>query len=80
MMLSQADIALLKELKAAGEHGRTIRTYSTRLVLDRLAKGGYVVARPTGLDLVQYRITQRGQDGSPGAAIPERFCGSARRQ
>ena len=73
MMLSQADIALLKELKAAGERGRTIRAYSTRLVLDRLAKGGYVVARPTGLDLVQYRITQRGQDAKQNAENPEAF-------
>ena len=62
MVLTQGDLELLKQLRAAGERGRTIRAYSTRLVLDRLAKGGYVVARPTGLDLVQYRITQRGQD------------------
>jgi hypothetical protein len=62
MVLSQADIDLLKQLKAAGDQGRTIRAFNTRLVLDRLAKGGYVLARPTGLDLVQYRITRRGQD------------------
>jgi hypothetical protein len=58
MILSQADIGLLKELKAAGERGRIIR----RLALDRLAKDGFVVARPTGLKLVQYRISQRGRD------------------
>jgi hypothetical protein len=51
-----------KELKAAGERGRTVRAFSTRLVLDRMAKGGFVVARPIGLELVQYRITQRGRD------------------
>jgi hypothetical protein len=49
-------------LKAAGEHGRTIRAFNTRLVLDRLAKYGYVAARSTGLELVQYRITKRGED------------------
>jgi hypothetical protein len=62
MILSQADIGLLKELKAAGERGRTIRAFNTRLVLDRLAKRGFLVARPIGLELVQYRITQRGRD------------------
>ena len=49
MILSQADVGLLKELKAAGERGRTVRTADTQLVLDRLAKGGFVVARPVGL-------------------------------
>ena len=37
------------------ERGRTIRTFSTRLVLNRLAKNGYV-ARSTGLELIHYRI------------------------
>jgi hypothetical protein len=54
------DVALLKQQKAAGDVGRTIRADNMRLALDHLAKGGYVVARPTGLDLVYYRITQRG--------------------
>ena len=54
------DEALLKQLKAEGDVGRTIRPDNMRLALDHLAKGGYVVARPTGLDLVYYRITQRG--------------------
>jgi hypothetical protein len=62
MILSQADVGLLKELKAAGERGRTVRTADTRLVLDRLAKGGFVVARPIGIESVKYRITQRGHD------------------
>jgi hypothetical protein len=60
--LTREDVALLKQLKAAGDGGRTIRAYNTRLTLDRLAKGGYVVARPIGLDLVHYRITGRGQE------------------
>ena len=62
MNLTLEEVALLKQLKAAGEGGRTIRAYNMRLALDRLAKGGYVVARPTGLDLVHYRITGRGQE------------------
>lgn len=62
MILSQADLALLKELKGAGERGRTARSADTRLVLDRLAKGGFVAARLMGFESVQYRITQRGYD------------------
>ena len=62
MILSRADVGLLKELKAAGERGRTVRTADTRLVLDRLAKGGFVAARLMGFESVQYRITQRGRD------------------
>jgi hypothetical protein len=61
IILGPADIGLLKELKAASERGRTIRTFSTRLVLNRLAKNGYV-ARSTGLELIHYRIPRRGQD------------------
>jgi hypothetical protein len=62
MNLTSEDMALLKQLKAAGDVGRTIRAYNTRLTLDRLAKGSYVVARPIGLDLVHYRITGPGQE------------------
>jgi hypothetical protein len=62
MNLTLEDVAFLKQLKAAGNNGRTIRAYDTRLVLDRLAASGYVVARPTGLDLVYYRITRLGQE------------------
>jgi hypothetical protein len=56
IILGPADIGLLKELKAASERGRTIRTFSTRLVVDRLAKNGYVKARSTGPELIHYRI------------------------
>jgi DNA-binding PadR family transcriptional regulator len=62
MNLTLEDVALLKQLKAAGESGRTIREYNMRIALDRLAKSGYVVARPTGPDLIHYRITGRGQE------------------
>jgi DNA-binding MarR family transcriptional regulator len=61
MNLTLEEVAMLKELKAAGASGRTVRPYDTGLALDRLAKDGYVVARPSGLDLVHYRITTRGQ-------------------
>ena len=46
MNLTLEDVALLKQLKAAGEGGRTIRAYNVRLALDRLAKGGYVIGSP----------------------------------
>jgi hypothetical protein len=62
MTLSPQDLHLLKQLKAAGDRGRTIQASHIRVVLDRLASGGYVVARPSSLELVNYRITPRGQD------------------
>ena len=61
MTLSPQDLHLLKELKAAGERGRAIQAPHIRVVLDRLARGGFVVGRPMGGELVNYRITQRGQ-------------------
>jgi hypothetical protein len=33
-----------------------------RVALDRLVRGGYLVARPADVESVQYRITQRGKD------------------
>ena len=62
MIPSPQDFHLLKQLKAAGERGRTIQAFHIRVVLDRLVKNGLVVARSMGCDLVNYRITQRGQD------------------
>ncbi len=63
VILTGQDLDFLKQLRAAGERGRTIQEASNiRVALDRLAKGGFVIARPTGLELVSYRITQRGQD------------------
>jgi hypothetical protein len=61
MVLTREDLELLKRLQAAGERGRSIPEFDTRIALQRLARGGYVVAR-TGLELVNYRITQRGKD------------------
>jgi hypothetical protein len=60
MVLTREDLNLLKQLKAAGERGRTTRTLE---ILQRLARGGYVVGRSaSGGALVNYRITQRGKD------------------
>jgi len=61
MILTQEDIDLLKQLKVAGERGRTIHAFDTRVALQRLARGGYVIAR-AGVELVNYRITRRGED------------------
>ena len=58
MTLSPQDLHLLKELKAAGERGRNIQASHIRVVLDRLARGGFVVGRPMGGELVNCRITQ----------------------
>jgi hypothetical protein len=62
MVLSRVDLELLKQLMGAGERGRNVRELSARVTLDRLAKGGFVVARPIGVESIQYRITQRGKD------------------
>jgi hypothetical protein len=62
MVLTREDLDLLKQLKAAGDLGRNVSGLSSRVILDRLARGGFVVARPIGTDSVQYRITQRGRD------------------
>ena len=62
VVLTQGDLELLKQLRAAGGRGRNVRELNIRVCLDRLVKGGYLVGRPISRDLVQYRITQRGQD------------------
>ena len=48
MILMEDELDLLKQLKGAGERGRTIRTFDTRLGLDRLVKAGYVASQATG--------------------------------
>jgi hypothetical protein len=62
VVLTQGDLELLKQLRAAGGRGRNVRELNIRVSLDRLVKGRYLVGRPTSRDLVLYRITQRGQD------------------
>ena len=48
MILVEYELDLLKQLKGAGERGRTIRTFDTRIRLDRLVKAGYVASQATG--------------------------------
>jgi hypothetical protein len=62
VVLTRADLDLLKQLNASGERGRAIQGFNTRVALQRLAKGGYVIARVGGHELINYRITQRGKD------------------
>ena len=61
MILTKEEVELLKQLKGAGERGRTIRAFDTRVRLERLVRAGYVADQSTGLDLVHYRITKRGE-------------------
>jgi DNA-binding transcriptional regulator PaaX len=61
-VLTLGDLKFLKELKAAGDLGRSVRELNIRAILDRLVKAGYLVGRPTDRYSVQYRITQRGRD------------------
>ncbi len=70
--LTEDEIGLLKQLKAAGEHGRTRRTLNSDAALARLIKEGYVVARTAKVDLMLfYRLTDRGQQALADA-ITER--------
>jgi hypothetical protein len=62
MVLSQEDLDFLKQLRAAGEPGRTIRGCDAGVALLRLVKGGYIIDRTTGRNLIEYRITRRGDD------------------
>ncbi len=62
MVLTRGDLDLLRQLKAAGGRGRTVRAFDIRVTLDRLAKGGFVYAQATGLEMVNYRIAKRGKD------------------
>jgi hypothetical protein len=62
MILTQEDLEFLKQLRGAGERGRTIRARDAGAALQRLVKGGFVIDRTTGRDLIQYRITRRGDD------------------
>jgi len=62
MTLTSKDLRLLKQLQAAGDHGRAVRQLNTRVSLDRRVKGGYLLSRRVGDESVQYRITQRGKD------------------
>ena len=59
---------ILVQLRGAGERGRTIRTFDTRIRLDRLVKAGYVASQATGLDLVHYRITKHGESALSDAS------------
>jgi hypothetical protein len=62
MILTKVDLELLKQLRAAGDRGRNVRELKTRVSLDRLVKGCYLVARPAEVASINYRITQRGKD------------------
>ena len=60
--LTEDEIGLLKQLKAAGGHGRTRRTLNSDAALARLVKEGYVVARTATVDLMLfYQITDHGR-------------------
>jgi hypothetical protein len=62
LVLSQVDLELLKELNVAGERGRTGRPCEVGVALPRLVKAGYVIERKMGRNLIEYRITRRGDD------------------
>jgi hypothetical protein len=58
--LTNEEMQLLKLLKAAGNHGRTISALNSRSGIGRLVKIGCVTGHAVALDLVLYLITKRG--------------------
>ena len=62
MILTQEEVEILKQLKAAGGTGRTVSALNAHDGLKRLIRVGYVEDHGTSFDLVSYRITKRGED------------------
>lgn len=66
--LTQSEIALLKELKVAGELGRLKSRLMRSAGLGRLVKANYVKVRPASEDSMVYFITKRGSHALEQAA------------
>jgi hypothetical protein len=62
MSLTEEELKLLKELKAAGRVGRTISAGKPHEGLKRLVKAGYATAHGAGRDCTLYLITSRGEE------------------
>ncbi len=63
MILMENELDLLKQLKGAGERGRTVRTFDTRLRLDRLVVAGYVASQAMGSSPYEQKtITKKERD------------------
>ena len=61
--LTDKEVELLKQLKAAGVRGHTVRALNSDAALARLFKEGYVTAQTANLDLIRfYRITRSGEE------------------
>jgi hypothetical protein len=58
--LSESEIRLLKELKAAGERGRLASGTAPLTGLARLVKASYVAERTVSADAMLYSITAMG--------------------
>jgi hypothetical protein len=61
VILTSEEVGLLKQLKAAGQHGRTISARGSRARLNRLIRAGYIEDYAPSLDPTHYRITKRGE-------------------
>ena len=54
MILTQEEVEILKQLKAAGGTGRTVSALNTHDGLKRLIKVGYVEDHGTSFDLISF--------------------------
>jgi hypothetical protein len=65
--LTTGEIAVLKELLAAGERGRTCSGLKARSGFSRLVKAGYVLEQAASMDALAYVITKVGRQALAGA-------------
>ena len=69
--LTAVEIGYLKELAAAGKHGRTITAPTPRKGVKRLVAAGYVVGRAISVDAAFYMITDLGHQALRMSAADE---------
>jgi hypothetical protein len=63
--MTNEEVQLLKLLKPAGKHGRTLSNLNSRSGAERPVKTGHVTGNAATLDTALYRITKRGDGRLP---------------
>jgi hypothetical protein len=70
--LTRTEIQLLKELTAAGEHGRTIGAPASSVEVALLIRAQYIARRAPNMVTRQYVITQLGRQALAEATAGQR--------